>query len=119
MENAPLARSRRRSRNWSEHWKPTPGRIVGIAIVRLYQLTLSGFIGNACRHLPTCSEYGYEAIARHGLWIGGWLALFRIARCGPGGTCGLDPVPADIGPGAGWKPWSLWRHGRKRGDDVA
>jgi len=61
--------------------------------VRLYQLTLSGFVGNSCRHLPTCSEYAYEAIARHGLWAGGWMGLFRVIRCGPWGTHGIDRVP--------------------------
>ena len=82
-----------RSRNWQGNWRKTPGRILGTSLVRLYQLTLSGFIGNNCRHLPTCSEYGYEAIARHGLMAGGWLTLKRVSRCGPGGTSGIDNVP--------------------------
>jgi len=81
------------TRNWQGHWKKTPGRVFGISLVRLYQLTLSGFIGQSCRHLPTCSEYGYEAIARHGLVRGGWLSLKRVVKCGPGGTSGFDPVP--------------------------
>ena len=81
------------NRNWSGTWPRTPGRVVGTALVRLYQLTLSGFIGHGCRHVPTCSEYAYEAIARHGLWRGGWLAARRVARCGPMGTSGHDPVP--------------------------
>jgi hypothetical protein len=54
----------RRSRNWSGPFRKTPGRLLGMGSVRLYQLTLSGFIGNSCRHIPTCSEYGYEAIGR-------------------------------------------------------
>lgn len=71
-----------RSRNWAGSFAKTPGRLFGVGFIRLYQLTLSGFVGNSCRHIPTCSEYGYEAIARHGLWAGGWMALFRVARCG-------------------------------------
>ena len=82
-----------RSRNWSGPWPKTPGRLLGTGLVRLYQLTLSGFLGNSCRHLPTCSEYAYEAIARYGLLRGGWLGLKRVARCGPFGTSGFDPVP--------------------------
>ena len=77
-------------------WRKTPGRLFGTALVRLYQLTLSGFVGNSCRHLPTCSEYAYEAIARHGLWAGGWMGLFRVCRCGPGGTHGIDRVPEQL-----------------------
>ena len=103
-----------RSRNFSGDWPKTPGRLLGTGLVRLYQLTLSGFVGNSCRHFPTCSEYGYESIARHGLWRGGWLAAFRVARCGPGGTHGIDLVPQQLAlDQAWWAPWRLWRSGRK------
>jgi putative membrane protein insertion efficiency factor len=103
------------SRNFSGPWPRTPGRLFGIGLIRLYQLTLSGFIGNSCRHLPTCSEYAYEAIARHGLWSGGWLGLFRVMRCGPGGTHGMDAVPERLPDGyRGFAPWRLWRVGATR-----
>jgi putative membrane protein insertion efficiency factor len=94
-------------RNWRGPWRKTPGRLLGTGLVRLYQLTLSGFIGNSCRHLPTCSEYAYEAIARHGLWKGGWLAFFRVGRCGPGGTHGIDNVPETLDARLVW--WAPWR----------
>ncbi|RLQ87987.1 membrane protein insertion efficiency factor YidD [Notoacmeibacter ruber] len=81
------------SRNYSGPWRKTPGRLLGTGLVRIYQLTLSGFVGHGCRHLPTCSEYAYEAIARHGLLRGGWLGARRIVKCRPGGTTGYDPVP--------------------------
>ncbi|OQP87953.1 membrane protein insertion efficiency factor YidD [Rhizobium rhizosphaerae] len=101
------------SRNWRGPFRRTPGRLAGLGLIRLYQLTLSGFVGHGCRHIPTCSEYGYEAIARHGLWRGGWMALFRVARCGPGGTTGLDPVPERLAPRLGWwAPWRLWQVGK-------
>lgn len=99
------------SRNFSGPWPKTPGRVLGVTLVRFYQLTLSGFIGNSCRHFPTCSEYAYEAIARHGLWRGGWLSLFRIVRCGPGGTHGVDLVPDRLARGMAAAPWRLWRVG--------
>ena len=103
-----------RGRNYDGPWRRTPGRLFGTAFVRLYQLTLSGFIGNSCRHIPTCSEYAYEAIARHGLWAGGWMGLFRFARCGPGGTHGLDPVPELLESRYRWfTPWRYWRIARK------
>lgn len=103
------------SRNFSGPWPHTPGRLAGTAIIRLYQLTLSGLIGGSCRHFPTCSEYGYEAIARHGLWSGGWLTLFRVLRCRPGGTHGVDLVPETLGQGMGrLAPWSLRRFGSRR-----
>lgn len=101
------------SRNYAGPWPRTPGRVVGIALVRLYQFTLSGFVGNSCRHLPTCSEYAHEAVARHGLWAGSWMALFRVARCGPGGTNGIDNVPERLEPRYRWfAPWRYWRIGK-------
>lgn len=109
-------RPRRKSRNWSGRFDRTPGRLLGLGLIRLYQLTLSGFIGNSCRHLPTCSEYGYESVARHGLWSGGWMTLFRVVRCGPGGTSGFDPVPERLGRRAWRAPWRLWHlssHGKR------
>lgn len=105
-----------RGRNWSGAWPRTPGRLLGTGVVRLYQLTLSGFIGNGCRHFPTCSEYAFEAIARHGLWNGGFLGLFRFVRCGPGGTHGIDLVPEKLlATDRWWAPWRLWRWGKGAG----
>ncbi|HEY8567263.1 MAG TPA: membrane protein insertion efficiency factor YidD [Beijerinckiaceae bacterium] len=96
--------------------KETPRRLARLAI-RGYQLTLSGFVGRQCRHLPTCSAYTDEAIARYGLWAGGWMGLARICRCGPFGTAGLDFVPAALpAQGAWYKPWA---YGRWRGTNAA
>ena len=105
-----------RGRNWAGPWRRTPGRIFGTSLVRFYQLTLSGFVGNSCRHLPTCSEYAHEAIARHGLWAGGWMGFFRVLRCGPWGTHGFDPVPATLEPRYFWfTPWRYWHIGKTGG----
>lgn len=106
--------SRNAGRNWPGPWRKTPGRVLGTSLVRFYQLTLSGFVGNSCRHLPTCSEYAHEAIARHGLWAGGWMGLFRVMRCGPWGTHGIDRVPEALAPDLRWwAPWRIWRVARK------
>lgn len=48
---------------------------------------------SSCRFTPTCSAYALEAVVRHGVLRGGWLALRRIGRCHPWGGCGEDPVP--------------------------
>jgi uncharacterized protein len=46
-----------------------------------------------CKYLPTCSEYAYVAVVRHGWLRGGWLALRRFGRCHPFADGGADPVP--------------------------
>jgi putative membrane protein insertion efficiency factor len=82
------------------------------ALILVYRLTLSAFIGRECRYLPTCSDYADEAIRRHGLWAGGWMGVARICRCRPGGGDGYDPVPerlpASAHPGAPWR-YGSWR----------
>lgn len=64
-----------------------------ILLIRLYQITLSPFIGQSCRYIPTCSNYGIEAIQKYGAIKGGWLTLKRILSCNPWGGSGYDPVP--------------------------
>lgn len=88
-------------------------RQAGRALIKGYRYTLSPLIGFRCRHLPTCSEYGDEALARYGLWAGGWMTLARFCRCGPFGTSGLDFVPGALPARAHW--YMPWRYGRWRG----
>jgi putative membrane protein insertion efficiency factor len=59
-----------------------------------YRLTLSSFVGHACRYHPTCSTYALEAVDTHGPFRGGLMALKRIGRCHPWGGSGLDLVTA-------------------------
>ena len=66
---------------------------VFVALIKIYQITLSPFLGKQCRFLPTCSQYGIEAIQKHGALKGSWLTLKRIVRCNPWGGSGFDPVP--------------------------
>ncbi len=47
-----------------------------------------------------------------------WLTLFRVVRCGPGGTWGPDPVPEVLDKSYPWyAPWRLWIFGRKTAAD--
>lgn len=50
-------------------------------------------VGGVCRFTPTCSRYAQEALRRHGLVRGGWMAIKRICRCHPWHPGGPDPVP--------------------------
>jgi putative membrane protein insertion efficiency factor len=88
-------------------------RKAGRALIWLYRHTLSPLVGYNCRHLPTCSVYGDEAIERFGLWAGGWMTLARLLRCHPFGTSGIDLVPSALPPRSRW--YLPWRYGRWRG----
>jgi putative membrane protein insertion efficiency factor len=88
-------------------------RNAGRAMIWIYRHTLSPLVGFNCRHLPTCSVYGDEAIERFGLWGGGWMTLARLLRCQPWGTSGIDNVPLTRPAGARW--YMPWRYGRWRG----
>ncbi len=64
-----------------------------VLLIRIYQYTLSPFIGRSCRYTPTCSVYSVEAINKYGPFKGGWMALKRVLSCNPWGGSGYDPVP--------------------------
>lgn len=68
-------------------------RRIALALIRAYQVGISPFFPPSCRFEPTCSNYGYEAIAKYGIIRGGWLAFRRILRCNPFRPGGYDPVP--------------------------
>jgi putative membrane protein insertion efficiency factor len=90
-----------------------PPQLAARAMIKLYRHTLSPLVGYECRHLPTCSDYADQALARYGLWAGGWMTLARLCRCHPWGTSGLDFVPESPPPAARW--YLPWRYGRWRG----
>jgi uncharacterized protein len=94
----------------------TPGRAVGRALIRVYQVALSPLMGRQCRYAPTCSHYTDEAIQRHGLWAGGWMGLARILRCNPFGASGYDPVPEALDRGFRW--YLPWRAARWTGRHI-
>lgn len=62
-------------------------------LVQIYQAGISPYLPSTCRYQPTCSHYAIEALQKHGILRGGWLAIKRIASCHPWGGHGFDPVP--------------------------
>jgi putative membrane protein insertion efficiency factor len=98
MENSPHEHSAEypnepRLRDMPVRWN-TIFRWPLLAFIRLYQNTLSKTLpANTCRFYPSCSHYGYQAIYKHGVFRGGWLAFWRVLRCNPFNPGGYDPVP--------------------------
>jgi hypothetical protein len=66
-----------------------------MALIRVYQLALSPYIGGQCRFQPSCSEYTLEALRVHGVAVGARLGLGRLLRCHPFCQGGVDPVPSE------------------------
>jgi len=64
-----------------------------VVLIRFYQIVISPLTPAACRYSPTCSHYSLEALKKHGLFKGTWLAIKRIVSCNPWGGSGYDPVP--------------------------
>jgi putative membrane protein insertion efficiency factor len=66
---------------------------VALMALRAYKICISPYFRGTCRFLPSCADYAAEAIERHGVLRGGWLAARRLARCHPLCAAGHDPVP--------------------------
>ena len=65
-----------------------------IGLIKFYRKYLSGMkMYTNCKYIPTCSEYGIEAIEKYGALKGGLLTIWRILRCNPFSKGGYDPVP--------------------------
>jgi len=83
---------------WRYWFIPT---ILVLFMIRIYQKTISfdhgwfkRFYPNGfCRFYPTCSEYGYTCIERHGIFKGGWYTVIRILKCNPFHPGGIDEPP--------------------------
>ena len=69
-----------------------PSRLVALLFKGWHHL-VSPWLGPGCRHEPSCTFYGIEALGKHGLLRGLWLTARRLSRCHPWGTQGYDPVP--------------------------
>lgn len=73
-------------------------RTLILALIKVYQWTLSPLLGGACRYYPSCSNYAYGAVERFGAIRGSWMGIKRILRCNPWHEGGYDPIPS---PGKG------------------
>lgn len=74
---------------------PPPGIVarVLLALIRVYQATLSPLLGQVCRFHPSCSRYAAECLRLYGAWRGTLLSLRRLSRCHPFHPGGHDPPP--------------------------
>lgn len=70
-----------------------------LGAVGLYRRFISPLSPPRCRFYPSCSSYAVIAIETHGPVRGTGLAVWRVLRCNPWNSGGVDDVPG-TGPGA-------------------
>lgn len=54
-----------------------------ILIIRIYQYSLSRYIGQNCRYIPSCSQYMILSLKRYGILKGIFCGLKRLFTCHP------------------------------------
>ncbi|CAB9509442.1 membrane protein insertion efficiency factor [Seminavis robusta] len=62
-----------------------------ISALGFYKSFISPLLPPACRFVPTCSQYGVQAIKEFGPGKGAVLISWRLLRCSPFGGKGFDP----------------------------
>lgn len=68
-------------------------RKIFIWLIKFYKKYISPMKTTKCPYIPSCSDYGLEAVTKYGAWKGGCMACWRILRCNPFSKGGYDPVP--------------------------
>ena len=72
-------------------------RNLAIACMLLYRRTISPLYGEVCRYYPSCSRYSLEAYQQRGFTVGVALTVWRLLRCNPWSSGGIDDVPVRLG----------------------
>ena len=80
------------SRHPAELVQEAPRKMVA-GFIRAYQKHIAPYKTLQCPYEPTCSQYGLEAVMKHGAVKGSLLTAYRILRCNPLSHGGYDPVP--------------------------
>jgi uncharacterized protein len=81
---------RRRGTLWS---LGAPARLGLLALIGLYRITLGQLAGGRCRFHPSCSAYAQQAIRELGAMRGAALGVWRLLRCGPWASGGVEYPP--------------------------
>ena len=64
-----------------------------LLLIKIYQMSISPYLGNNCRYYPTCSNYAIEAIKEYNIITAFKLIFLRIIKCNPWGGSGIDLLP--------------------------
>lgn len=78
----------------------SPAAWLLILPIRFYQRFITPYTPATCRYYPTCSAYAVGALRTHGAVKGLALTVWRVLRCNPWSSGGVDKVP----------PRGFWRN---------
>jgi len=70
-------------------------RTVAVLPIRFYQRFISPGLAPRCKYYPSCSSYAISAISTYG-FRGVGMAVWRLMRCNPWSSGGVDYVPPVI-----------------------
>jgi putative membrane protein insertion efficiency factor len=73
-----------------------PFKLIALGLIGFYKILISPLLPRTCIYTPTCSTYAFNAIQKHGFFLGSILACKRICRCTPKHQGGHDPVPLNL-----------------------
>lgn len=86
----------------------SPAAWLLIQPIRCYQRFISRYTPPTCRYYPCCSSYAISALRVHGAVKGTLLTVWRLLRCNPWSSGGVDVVP----------PRGSWRGGDPAGQPA-
>lgn len=68
-------------------------RNIAVLLLKIYRFLISPMYGDVCRYYPSCSRYSLEAMQSYGLLRGICMTAWRLLRCNPWSSGGIDDVP--------------------------
>lgn len=85
-----------------------PSNLV-IAFMIAYRRLISPLYGQVCRYYPSCSRYALEAYQYRGFFQATRLTVWRLLRCNPWSSGGVDDVPRATN-----ETYTVTKHGFRR-----
>ncbi|MEO7127054.1 MAG: membrane protein insertion efficiency factor YidD [Nakamurella sp.] len=73
--------------------RTSPAAWLLVAPIRFYQKFVTPYTPASCRYYPTCSEYAVRSLRAHGAIKGTILTVWRLLRCNPWSSGGVDHIP--------------------------
>lgn len=71
-------------------------RMPFVWFMRAYRKVISPLYGDVCRYYPSCSKYALDAFETKGAVQGSVLAAWRVLRCNPFSSGGVDYVHGSL-----------------------